>query len=176
MSEKIQNGQKWPFQFFSDNFPKKTGVNLEWQKMVVLNFFQQVFPKKTGINYEWQKWPFQIFPDNFPKKDWYKFFPKDCYKLGMARNGHSKFFSTIFPKKTCKFRMAKMAILNFFPKDLYKFGMARPFQIFSDSFSQKDWYKFRMAKNGHSEFIQTFLVQKDWNKFGMAKNGHSEFV
>ena len=33
-----------------------------------------------------------------------------------------------------------------------------------------------MAKNAHSEFIQTFLVQKDWKKFGMAKNGHSEFI
>ena len=33
-----------------------------------------------------------------------------------------------------------------------------------------------MAKNMHSEFIETFLVQKDWEKFGMAKNGHSEFI
>ena len=33
-----------------------------------------------------------------------------------------------------------------------------------------------MAKNVHSELIETFLVQKDWKKFGMAKNGHSEFI
>ena len=33
-----------------------------------------------------------------------------------------------------------------------------------------------MAKNAHSEFIQTILVQKDWKKFGMAKNGHPEFI
>ena len=26
-----------------------------------------------------------------------------------------------------------------------------------------------MAKNVHSEFIETFLVQKDWKKYGMAK-------
>ena len=50
------------------------------------------------------------------------------------------------------------------------------FQIFSDNFSQKDWYKFGMAKNGCSKFIGTFLVQKDRKKFGMAKNGHSEFI
>ena len=50
------------------------------------------------------------------------------------------------------------------------------FQIFSDIFSKKDWYKFRMAKNTHAEFIETVLVQKDWKKFGMAKNGHSEFI
>ena len=28
-----------------------------------------------------------------------------------------------------------------------------------------------MAKNVHSEFIQTYLVQKDFKKFGMAKIG-----
>ena len=33
-----------------------------------------------------------------------------------------------------------------------------------------------MAKNVHSKFIQISLVQKDWKKFGMAKNGHSEFI
>ena len=39
-----------------------------------------------------QKWLFQFFFDNLPQKDWYKF--------GMAKNGHSKFFLKIFPKKT----------------------------------------------------------------------------
>ena len=48
--------------------------------------------------------------------------------------------------------------------------------MFPDTFSQKDWYKFRMAKNDCSKFIQTFLVQKDWKKFGMAKNGHSRYI
>ena len=47
---------------------------------------------------------------------------------------------------------------------------------FFQQFCQKDWYKLGMAKNGCSEFIQTFLVQKDWKKFGIAKNGHSEFI
>ena len=78
----------------------------------------------------------------------------------MAKNGHYKFFPTIFPKKTgTNLEWPKMAILNF-----------------PNNFPQKDWYKFRMEKNVHSEFIQTFLVQKDWKKFGMAKNGHSEFI
>ena len=33
-----------------------------------------------------------------------------------------------------------------------------------------------MAKNMYSKFIETILVQKDWKKFGMAKNRHSEFI
>ena len=67
---------------------------------------------------------------------------------------------------------------QFFPKRLVQIwnGQKWPFQIFSDNFSQKDWYKFGMAKNGCSEFIQTVLVQKDWKKIGMVKNGHSEFI
>ena len=107
----IQNGQKWPFQIFLTIFPKKTGTNLEWPKMAILNFsdyFSQkdyykfrmaknghskfsltIFPKKTGINSEW---PYQIFSDNFAQKDWHEF--------GMAKNGCSNFFSTVFPKKT----------------------------------------------------------------------------
>ena len=43
-----------------------------------------------------------------------------------------------------------MAILNFFQQ-----------------FSQEDWYKFRMAKNTHSKFIQTFFgtkrLEEIWN-------------
>ena len=54
-------------------------------------------------------------------------------------------------------------------------GCKWPFQIFSDSFSQKDWYKFGMAKNGHSEFFPTVFPKKTY-KFGMAKNVHSEFI
>ena len=52
----------------------------------------------------------------------------------------------------------------------------KEFQSLENDFSQKDWYKFGMAKNGCSEFIQTVLVQKDWKKIGMVKNGHSEFI
>ena len=55
-------------------------------------------------------------------------------------------------------------------------GQKWPFQFFSDNFSQKDWYKFRMAKNDHSEFFLTIFSQKDWCKFGMAKNVHSKFI
>ena len=54
-----------------------------------------------------QKWSFQIFTDNFPQKYWYKF--------GIAKNGHSEFFLTIFPKKTgINLEWPKMAVLNFF--------------------------------------------------------------
>ena len=42
---------------------------------------------------------------------------------------------------------------------------------FSTNFSQKDWYKFRMAKKAYTEFIETSLVQKDWKKFELPKMG-----
>ena len=62
----------------------------------------------------------------------------------MAKNGHSKFSLTIFPKKIgTNSEWPKMAIL-----------------IFSDNFSQKDWYKFGMAKNGHSEFFPIIFPKK----------------
>ena len=51
--------------FFPTIFPKKTGTNLEWPKMAVLNFFQQFF--LTGINLEWPKIS-QFFPTIFPKR------------------------------------------------------------------------------------------------------------
>ena len=80
LSEKIQNGQKWAFQIYSDNFPQK-----DWYKFGMAKIFF------------WQ----------FSQKDWYKF--------GMVKNGHSKFFLTIFPKKTgIKSEWPKMAVLNFF--------------------------------------------------------------
>ena len=76
---------------FSNNFPKKTGTNLEWPKMAVLNFFQQfsqkdwykfgmakngsskffptIFPKRTGINLEWPKMAvLNFFQQFFPKR------------------------------------------------------------------------------------------------------------
>ena len=74
------------------------------------------------------------------------------------KNCHSEFFPTIFLKKT--------SINSEWLKWL--------FQIFSDNFSQKDWYKFRMAKNGHSKFFLA-VFPKDWYKFRMVKTGHSNF-
>ena len=74
----------------------------------------------------------------------------------MAKNGHSNFFPTIFPKKT----------------GTNLEWMKWPFQIFSDKFSQKDWYKFRMAKNGHSKFFLTIFCKKtginlEWPKMAI---------
>ena len=87
-----------------------------------------------------------------------EFFPK---RLVQIWNGYSKFFLTIFPKNTgINLEWLKMGILNLF----------KPFLV------QKDWKKFRIARNGYSKFIQTFLVQKDWKKFGMAKIRHSIFI
>ena len=75
-------------------------ANIQWIKCV-LNTKNIVFHMTFG------KWPFLIFSDNFSQKDWYKF--------GMAKNGHSEFFLTIFPKKTgINFEWPKMAILNYF--------------------------------------------------------------
>ena len=128
------------------------------------NFFLTIFPKRTGINQEWQKCLFQSFSDNFSQKDWYKF--------GMAKNGHSNVshylannFSQFFPRRLVQ-------IWN---------GQKWPFQLFSNNFSQKDWYKFGMAKNGCSNIFRIFFptmfpILKDWYKLAMAKNGCSNFV
>ena len=62
----------------------------------------------------------------------------------MAKNDHSKFFLTIFPKKTSiNLEWPKMAIPNF-----------------SNNFPQKDWHKFGMAKNDHSNFFPTIFPKK----------------
>ena len=91
LSEKIQNGQKWPFQTFSDNFPQK-----DWYKFGMV---------KNGH--------FNFFSDNFSQKDWYKF--------RMVKNDHSKFFPTIFPKKPgINSEWPKMAIPNFFQQFFQK--------------------------------------------------------
>ena len=71
----------------------------------------------------------------------------------MAKNDHSEFFLTIFPQK--------IGINSEWPKWL--------FQIFSDNFPQKDWYKLRMDKNGCSEYFQTIFSEKtginsEWSK------------
>ena len=153
--------------FFPTIFPKRTGINLEWPKMAVLYFFQQFFPK------DWYK--FRVakndhynFSNNFPQKD--------CYKFRMA-NGCSEFFPTIFPKKTgINLEWPKMVITNFsqqfFPKRLVQIqnGQKWLFQIFSNIFSQKDWYKFRIAKNGHSKFFSNNFPKKtgtnsEWSKW-----------
>ena len=77
-----------------------------------------------------------IFSDNFSQDDW--------YKLGMAKNGHSNYFLTIFPKRNgINLEWPKMAILNFFqqvfPERLVyiRNGQKWFFQFFSDNFSQK---------------------------------------
>ena len=70
--------------------------------------YRQIVQKKL----EWPKMAIQNFPDMFSQKDWYKF--------GMAKNGHSEFFQTIFPKKTdINLEWPKIAInffLTIFPK------------------------------------------------------------
>ena len=62
-----------------------------------------MYRKIVRKNLEWPKMAIL----NFSQKDWYKF--------GMAKNGHSKFFLTIFPKKTgINLEWPKMAVLIFF--------------------------------------------------------------
>ena len=125
--------------------------------MDVPNFFLTMFPKRTGINLVWPK-----MANN--QEDWYKF--------GMAKNGH--FFPTIFPKKTgINLEWPKMVVPNFlqqfFPERL-KFGQKCLFQSFSDNVSQKDWYKFGMAKNGCFNFFLTIFPKRtginlEWKKW-----------
>ena len=66
---------------------------------------------------------------------------------------------------------------QFFPKRLVQIqnGQKWPFQLFSDNFSQNEWHKFGMAKNGCSNIFRQFFSQKDWHKLGMAKYDHFEF-
>ena len=114
-------------------------------------FFPTIFPKKTG-----QKWPFQIFSDNFSQKVWFIF--------GMAKIGHSEFFLTIFSEFFPTIFPEKTGINLEWPKWL--------FQIFSDNFSQKDWYKFKMAKNGCSKLFLTIFPKKtgtnlEWPKMAI---------
>ena len=60
-----------------------------------------------------KKWPFQIFSDNFSQKNWYKF--------RIAKNCHSEFFLTIFPKRTgINLEWPKMYIPNLFKHFWYK--------------------------------------------------------
>ena len=95
-----------------------------------------------------QKLLFRIFFNNFTQKDQYKF--------GMAKNGCSKFFLTIFPQKTgINLEWPKMAV-----------------PIFSKKFSPKDWYKFRMATNSHSKLFSTIFPKKtsinsEWPKMAI---------
>ena len=71
----------------------------------------------------------------------------------MIKNGHSKFFLTIFPKMT-------------------GINSERPFPILSNNFSQKDCYEFGMAKNDYSEFFLTIFPKKtginlEWPKMAI---------
>ena len=105
--KKTQNGQKWLFQIFSDNFFQKDWYKLETAKNGHSKFFLKIFPKKTGINLGQSKMAIpNFFQQFFPKRliDWYKF--------GMAI---LSFFPTIFPKKTgINLEQPKMGIPNLF--------------------------------------------------------------
>ena len=69
--------------------------------------FSDNFSQKTGINLEWPKMAIPNFFQNFS--------PKERYKFGMAKNGHSEFFLIILPKKTCiNLEWPKMGILKLF--------------------------------------------------------------
>ena len=77
----------------------------------------------------------------------------------MAKNGCSDFFPTIFPKETgINLEWPKMAS-QFFPTIFPKrtgINLEWPKMAvlnFSNNFSQKDCYKFGMAKNGCSKFF-----------------------
>ena len=110
--EEIWNGQKWPFQISCDNFPKKTGINLEWPEMAVSNFSQK--DKEIGMlieHYKWleeiwnsQNWAFQIYSNLFGAKSWKKF--------GIAKIGHSKFIQTFWQGRNSEW--PKLGILNLF--------------------------------------------------------------
>ena len=66
-----------------------------------------MYRKIVRKNSEWPKMAILNLSDKFSQKDWYKF--------GMAKNGSSKFFPAIFPKKTgINSEWPEMAIPNFF--------------------------------------------------------------
>ena len=66
--------------------------------------------------FEWPKMAVPNFSDNYSQKDWYKF--------GTDKNGCSKFFLTIFPKKTgINSEWPKMRIPNFFQQFFPKTGI-----------------------------------------------------
>ena len=50
---KNSDGQKLPFQILSDNFPQKDWYKFGMVKSAHSEFFLTIFPKKTGINLEW---------------------------------------------------------------------------------------------------------------------------
>ena len=66
---------------------------------------------------------------------------------------------------------------QFFPRRLVliQSGQKWPFQMFFQQFFQKRLVQIQNGQKSLSEFFPT-ISQKDWKKFGMAKNGHSEFI
>ena len=69
LSEKIQIGQKWPFQIFPTIFPQKDGYKFGMAKNGCSKIFLTIFPKKNGINFEWQKIAVpNLFQHFFPKR------------------------------------------------------------------------------------------------------------
>ena len=63
----------------------------------------------------------------------------------MAKNSHSEFFLTIFPKK------------------MGKNSQWLKIEFFCNNFSKKDGDKFGMAKNSHSKFFRQFFPKR-WGK------------
>ena len=122
----------------------------------------------------------------------------------MAKNGHSKFFRAIFPKKTgINSEWPKMAFqiyLNLFSakrleemSEKIQNSHFLPFQIYTSLFGKNCQKKCGTAIFGHSKFIPV-LLGKIWNnhfwpfqiytslfrkncqkKFGTTNFGHSEF-
>ena len=77
----------------------------------------------------------------------------------MAKNSHSEFFLTIFPKMTgTNSKCQKMGILNYFLK----------------IFPEKTGINSKWPKMVVSNFFQQFS-QKHWSKFGIAKDRCSNF-
>ena len=58
LSEKFRMTKNGRSKLFLTIFPKKTGINLEWPKIAILNFFGQFFPKTLVQIWNGQKWPF----------------------------------------------------------------------------------------------------------------------
>ena len=105
-------------------------------------------------------------------------FPKKTGINSEWPKSHSKFFLTIFPKKMYKLGMAKNGCSKFcltiFPKktgiNLEWPKMAVP-NFFQQLFSKKTCINSEWPKMAILNFFLDNFSQKDWYKFRMAKNG-----
>ena len=99
-------------------------------------------------------WPFQIYTS---------LFGENCQKkLGMAKNGHSKFIPVFLSEKNCwkKFRTAIFVHFKFIPvflSEKIQNSHFCPFQIYISHFGKNCQKKLGMAIFGHSKFILVFL-------------------